>query len=164
MNDDNKPSLPGFQALEKDAIKELSLEILKSTLVHSFKKLHQEQLEIFEDKLADLEENLGDKIQAAIAKQMRQQLKETFQDILDTCQTRIWLLVAPLIKRSEDDVKRLEKAVAQTEDLCQRIQQKYRLRWEWPFLSLILATTLTGGITGLVVFVWSWRMLLRMSL
>ena len=122
--------------------------------MHSFKKLHQEQLEIFDDKLSDLEETLSNKIQDSIEKQIRQQLTEAFQDILDNCQTHIWLLVAPLVKRSETDRKHLEEAVIQTESLCKEIQNKYRLKWSWPFLTLVLTASLASALTGFMVFVW----------
>ena len=157
MDSDNKYPLFDIQKLEKETLKELSLDTLKSALVHSFKKLHQEQLEIFDEKLSDLEETLGDKIQGSVEKHIKDQLKENFQDILEVCKTRTWLLVAPLIKRSEEELKRLEKAVTQTESLCEEIQNKYRFRWKWPCFTLLLAASLAGAITGLMVFVWVWR-------
>jgi hypothetical protein len=154
MDSDSKYSLSDVQKLERETLKELCLDTLKSSLVHSFKKLHQEQLEIFEDKLSDLKEALEDELRITVSKHIKDRLKENFQDILDDCQTRTWLLVAPLVKRSEDDVKRLENAVAQTESLCERIQNKYRLRWGWPFLPLLLTASLASAMTGLMVFMW----------
>lgn len=154
MDSDSKYSLSDVQKLERETLKELCLDTLKSSLVHSFKKLHQEQLEIFEDKLSDLEKALGDRIQDAVEKHIREQIKETFQDTLEDCQTRIWLLVAPLVKRSEDDVKRLEKAVTQTESLCQDIQNNYRFRWGWQFLTLVLTASSASATAGFLVFMW----------
>ena len=78
MTPDNKHPIPDFRDLEKETLKELSLDTLKSALVQSFKKLHQEQLEIFEDKLSNLEDALGDKLQGSVEKHIRQHLKEIF--------------------------------------------------------------------------------------
>lgn len=140
-----------FLDLEKEALQERNLN---SSLVKAFKKLHEEQLEIFEEHLSTLEEEILRKVKIAVKTQCRDQLKESFRETLEECQTRIWLLISPLVKRSENDLKRLETSVSDTESLCQSIQNKYRLRWGVPFITLILVAAWSGALIGIMVFVW----------
>lgn len=136
-----------FATLEKEALQELDL---RSALVKAFKKLHEEQLEEFEDKLLDFEDTL----KATLKATMKNQLETQFKTVLETHQKTISSLLAPLVRKAEDDLKRLESAVSDTESLCQSIQNKYRLRWGFPFITLILVAAWSGALTGLTVFVW----------
>ena len=142
---------PDFTALEKETLKELSLETLKTTLVSSFKKLHQEQLETFEQKLGALEKGCRLEVQRAVEKHVRKELEANFHTVLTSSQNQIRLLVSPLLKNAEQDVKRLEAAVNRTNTLCENIQKQYSFRWSRPFLILILSTSLTGAFLGLML-------------
>lgn len=147
-------SLAEFRALEQNVLKEFSIETLTSALVQSFKKLHQEQLEIFEDRLFDVETKRRQELQESLNSHLGQQLKEVIETALEDAHARIWLLIAPLIKQSEEDIKRLEAAITQTEVLCQTVQEKYKFRWNIPFLPFLATATLSGTFTALILFGW----------
>ena len=143
---------PDFTTLEKESLKELSLETLKATLVSAFKKLHQEQLEMFEEKLNALESKCIMEIQRTVEKNVRKQLAENFQDIFVLCQKESTKTLEPFFKQTEKDVGRLKTEVDKAYKLCEEIQQKYAFQWSWPFFTLTFTAALTGLGMGLILF------------
>lgn len=134
-----------FATLEKEALQELDL---RSALVKAFKKLHEEQLEVFEDKLLDFEGTLKATLKATV----KNQLETQFKTVLETHQKTISSLLVPLVRKAEDDLKTLQMSVIQTTQLSEEIQRKYRLRWSRPFLMLFLSTSLSGAFVALALF------------
>lgn len=141
-----------FNALEKEALKEISLEIIKSDLQNSLSQLHQKNMSEVANKISIIKEDCKKEIQEGIKKHLQEQLEKHFQNVVQSCQTDISNLIAPLLKRAEQDLNSLNTKVGQTNTLCDEIQKKYSFRCEKPFLTLILGTSLSGALMGLILF------------
>lgn len=141
-----------FQNLEKEALKEISLEIIKSDLQKSLSQLHQKNMGKVGNKLSIIKEDCRKEIQEGIKKHIQEQLEEHFQNVIQSCQTDISNLIDPILRRAEQDLNSLNNKVSQTNTLCAEIQKKYAFRWEKPFLILILGTSLSGALMGLILF------------
>lgn len=80
-----------------------------------------------------------------------EQLEERFQKVVQDCQSDIFKLIAPLLKRAEQDVSNLNNTVKTTNVLCQEIQEKYSFRWDKPFLITIFFCILTGAFVSMIL-------------
>jgi hypothetical protein len=137
--------LPDF---EEGDWEEASLETVKSDLLRALRKLHRKQVEELLEKVAHIEEGCIKETRQALEKYMEIHLEKHFQKIAQSCQNNVSQMCAPLLKRAEEDVSRLNKEVNSTVALCQDIRQKYAFRWERPFLAFIAATSLTGAFVA----------------
>ena len=148
----NKETLKSFQDLEKEALKEISLEIIKTDLLKSLKDQHTKLIIDFNHQMAGFETRCRQQIEQDLEHRLREQLQKHFQGVVVSCQTQVSEIISPLIKRAEADIEGLNKTIRQTNELCHDIQKKYAFRWESPFFSLILGTSLAGAIFGLIIF------------
>jgi hypothetical protein len=140
-----------FLNLEKEALKEISLEIIKSDLQKSLQQEHQKQREELEKRLSTIEERCRKEIREGIGTHLHRQLTEHFRKVVQSCQGDISTAMSPLLKRAEQDVSNLNNTVRMTNTLCHEIQEKYSFRWEKPFLLLFGGTILTGAIMGVIL-------------
>ena len=141
-----------FLNLEKEALKEISLEIIKSDLQKSLQQEHQKQREELEKRLSTIEERFRKEIREGIGTHLHRQLTEHFRKVVQSCQGDISTAMSPLLKRAEQDVSNLNNTVRMTNTLCHEIQEKYSFRWEKPFLLLFGATIMTGALIGVILF------------
>lgn len=130
-----------FQDLEKEALKEISLEIIRGDLLKSLTDQH-----------AKLRADLEQSCRKEIEKSLEEQLQKQFQSVIASCQVNMSEALSPLIKRTKVDINELNKTICQTHDLCHTIQKKYSVRWKYPFFSFILATSISGSLFGLIIF------------
>lgn len=140
-----------FLSLEKEALKEISLEIIKSDLVKSLDQMYQKERKELEKSITTIEEGCGKEIREGIKKHIQEQLEEHFQKVVQSCQNDISNLIAPLLRRAEQDLNSLNTTVSQTNMLCDDIQEKYSFRWDKPFLILIFSTILTGALVSVIL-------------
>ncbi|HCC24916.1 MAG TPA: hypothetical protein DEP85_05350 [Holosporales bacterium] len=152
QNQTNKESNKEFLNLEKEALKEISLEIIKSDLLKSLSELDQKNKEELQKKISAIKENCGHEIQDGIEKHIKKQLTEHFRGVVQSCQGDISKAIAPLLNHAEQDISNLNNTVRSTNTLCHDIQEKYTFRWEKPFLILIFSTILTGALVGSILF------------
>lgn len=143
-----------FNDLEKEALKEISLEIIKSDLQNSLSQLHQKNMAEVGNKISIIKEDCAKEIREGIKKHIQEQLEEHFQKVVQSCQTDISQAIAPLLRRAEQDLDSLNTTVSQTNMLCDVIQKKYSFRWEKPFLLLFGATIATGALIGVILFLF----------
>ena len=141
-----------FSLLEKEALKEISLDIIKSDLQKSLGELHQKSMADVTNRISTIEAKCVKEIQAGLEKNIQSQLEEHFQRMVQSYQGDISKVLSPLLKRAEGDVQNLNHAATQTQEFCQNIQNQYALRWSTPFLTLIFSTALAGALMGLVLF------------
>ena len=141
-----------FLNLEKEALKEISLEIIKSDLQKFLQQTHQKEREELEKRISTIEERCAHEIQEGIDTHLHRQLTEHFRKVVQSCQGDISAAMTPLLKRAEQDVSNLNNTVRTTNTLCHEIQEKYSFRWERPFLLLFGATIATGALIGVVLF------------
>lgn len=141
-----------FTDLEKEALKEISLDIIKSDLQQSLKKLHQGQMDEVAKKISGIKEQCVKEIRETLEKNVKTQLETHFQAVIQSCQNDISKALSPLIKSAEQDVNCLNNTVSKANSVCQSIQEKYAVRWDKPFFTLISSTALTGACMGLILF------------
>lgn len=141
-----------FLNLEKEALKEISLEIIKSDLQKFLQQEHQKQREELEKRISTIEERCRKEIREGIDTHLHRQLTEHFRKVVQSCQGDISAAMSPLLKRAEQDVSNLNNTVRTTNTLCHEIQEKYSFRWEKPFLILFGATIMTGAVMGVILF------------
>jgi hypothetical protein len=141
-----------FLNLEKEALKEISLEIIKSDLQKFLQQTHQKEREELEKRISTIEERCRKEIREGIDTHLHRQLTEHFRKVVQSCQGDISAAMSPLLKRAEQDVSNLNNTVRTTNTLCHEIQEKYSFRWEKPFLILFGATIATGALIGVVLF------------
>jgi len=141
-----------FLNLEKEALKEISLEIIKSDLQKFLHQMHQKEREELEKRISTIEDRCAHEIQEGIDTHLHRQLTEHFRKIVQSCQGDISAAMTPLLKRTEQDISNLNNTVGTTNTLCHEIQEKYSFRWEKPFLLLFGATIATGVLIGVVLF------------
>jgi len=141
-----------FFNLEKEALKEISLEIIKSDLQKFLQQMHQKEREELEKRISTIEERCGHEIREGIDTHLHRQLTEHFRKVVQSCQGDISAAMTPLLKRAEQDVSNLNNTVRTTNTMCHEIQEKYSFRWEKPFLLLFGGTILTGAVTGVILF------------
>lgn len=140
-----------FQNLEKEALKEISLEVIKSDLLQSLDQLHQKERKELEKSNTAIAVRCVKEIQEGIKKQLREQIEEHFQKVVQSCQSDISVLVAPLLRQTELDLNSLNSKVSQTNKLCDEIQKKYAFRWEKPFLITLFSCILTGAFICIIL-------------
>jgi len=141
-----------FLNLEKEALKEISLEIIKSDLQKFLQQTHQKEREELEKRIATIEERCRKEIREGIDTHLHRQLTEHFRKVAQSCQGDISAAMSPLLKRTEQDVSNLNNTIRTTNTLCNEIQEKYSFRWEKPFLLLFGGTILTGAVMGVILF------------
>ena len=141
-----------FLNLEKEALKEISLEIIKSDLQKFLQQAHQKEREELEKRISTIEDRCRKEIREGIDTHLHRQLTEHFRNVVQSCQGDISTAMSPLLKRAEQDVSNLNNTVRTTNTLCHEIQEKYSFRWEKPFLLLFGATILTGAFIGVILF------------
>lgn len=141
----------GFKDLEKEALKEISLEIIKSDLQKSLSQLHQKNMEEVGKKISIIKEDCAKKVQEGIKQHLKEQLEERFQNVVQSCQTDISNLISSLLKHAEQDLNSLNTKVSQTNALCDEIQKKYSFRWDKPFLITTFSCILTGAFVCIIL-------------
>jgi len=141
-----------FHNLEKEALKEISLEIIKSDLQKFLQHVHQKDREELEKRISTIEERCRKEIRDGIDTHLHRQLTEHFRKVVQSCQGDISAAMSPLLKRADQDVSNLNNTVRTTNTLCHEIQEKYSFRWEKPFLILLGATIMTGTFIGVILF------------
>lgn len=151
-NQTNKENNKEFLNLEKEALKEISLEIIKSDLQKFLQRTHQKEREELEKRIATIEERCAHEIREGIDAHLHRQLTEHFREVIQYCQDDISTAMSPLLQRAEQDVSNLNNTVRTTNTLCHEIQEKYSFRWEKPFLLLFGGTILTGASIGVILF------------
>ncbi len=140
-----------FQDLEKEALKEISLEVIKSDLLQSLSQLHQKNMAEVGNTISIIKEDCRKEIQEGIKKHIQEQLEEQFQKVVQSCQSNISELISTLIRRTEQDLNNLNMKVTQTNNLCDEIQKKYSFRWEKPFLITLFSCILTGAFVCIIL-------------
>lgn len=148
----NKETNKEFLNLEKEALKEISLEIIKSDLQKFLQQAQQKQREELEKRISTIEERCAHEIREGIDAHLQRQLTEHFRKVVQSCQGDISAAMSPLLKRAEQDISNLNNTVRTTNTLCHEIQEKYSFRWEKPFLILLGATIATGALIGVILF------------
>lgn len=141
-----------FLNLEQEALKEISLEIIKSDLQNFLQQTQQKEREELEKRIATIEERCRTEIREGIDTHLHRQLTEHFRKVVQSCQGDISTAMSPLLKRAEQDISNLNNTIRATNTLCHEIQEKYSFRWEKPFLILLGATTATGALIGVILF------------
>lgn len=141
-----------FLNLEKEALKEISLEIIKCDLKKFLQQAHQKEREELEKRIVTIEERCAHEIREGIDTHLHTQLTEHFRKVVQSCQGDILAAMTPLLKRAEQDISSLNNTVRTTNTLCHEIQEKYSFRWEKPFLLLFGGTILTGAVMGVILF------------
>lgn len=141
-----------FLNLEKEALKEISMEIIKSDLQKFLQQEHQQQREELEKRISTIEERCAHEIREGIDTHLQRQLTEHFRKVVQSCQGDISRAMSLLLKRAEQDISNLNNTVRTTNTLCHEIQEKYSFRWERPFLLLFGAIIATGALIGVVLF------------
>ena len=140
-----------FSLLEKEALKEISLDIIKSDLQKSLKELHQKSMKDVTDQISTIELKCVKEIQENLEHQIQTQLSQNFQQLLESYQSQIDSVLAPLVKRAEKDVTRLNDAVNETNQFCQKIEAQYTGKWDRPFFTLVSTAAFAGGFMGLIL-------------
>ncbi len=90
-----------FLNLEKEALKEISLEIIKSDLQKFLRQTHQKEREELEKRIATIEERCRKEIQEGIDTHLQRYLTEHFRNVVQSCQGDISAAMSPLLKRAE---------------------------------------------------------------
>ena len=148
------PNLQDFQdfsVLEKEVLKEISLDIIKSDLQKSLREFYQKNMTEVANKIATIEERCVKKIQEGLEKHIENQLDQHFQKVVQSYQADISKVLSSRIKRAEEDLSHLNKAAHQTEEFCQKIEAQYALRWSRPFFALTLSAGFAGTLIGLIL-------------
>ncbi|EKE09292.1 MAG: hypothetical protein ACD_16C00195G0006 [uncultured bacterium] len=143
---------PDFSALEKEALKEISLDIIKSDLKISLTQLHQKNMKEVKEEIAAIEERCAQEIKDGLETQLQKKLKVQFQKLIDSSQHDISKTLSPLVKGAEEDIQSLNHAVSQTNKFCTHIQKQYEFRWGHPSFLLLFTSALTGALMGLILF------------
>ena len=138
--------------LEKEALKEISLDIIKADLQNSLKDMLQKSMADVERRISTIETRCVNQIQATLERDIKSGLEAHFQTVVQSCSLDIGKALSPLFKKAEEDVSRLGSVTSKTNDFCQSIESRYALRWGMPYLTLILVASLTGAFMGLVLF------------
>ncbi|OJW49687.1 MAG: hypothetical protein BGO67_04080 [Alphaproteobacteria bacterium 41-28] len=149
MFDSNPKDLQDFSDLEKEALKEISLDIIKSDLQQSLGQLHQENMEDVGNKISEIKQQCVREIKEGLEKHIKDQLEQHFQKMLVSYQDGISKVLSFLFKRVEEDALRLNDVANQTHNFCKNIQRQYAFKWDSPYLTLILSTAATGALIGL---------------
>lgn len=147
----NPKNLQDFSVLEKEALKEISMDIIKSDLQKSLKEMHQKSMKDVTSQISTIEVRCVKEVQETLERQLKHQLEVHFQKLLQSYQADISKLLSPLIKRAEEDVSRLNKAVTKTDGTCQKIESQYALRWSRPFFALVFSSALAGALIGFIL-------------
>jgi len=148
----NSKDLPDFSVLEKEALKEISLDIIKSDLQKSLTQLHQKSMEDIGKRISSIEEQCVKEIRNGLEKYIQSQLDLHFPKVIQAYQGDISKILSPIVKKAEEDVDRLNNAVNKTNEFCQKIEAQYALKWNRPFLTLILSTAFAAALMGLGLF------------
>jgi hypothetical protein len=141
-----------FTRLEKAALKEISLDIIKSNLQGSLKEIHQKSMVDVERRISSIETRCVSQIQETLERDIKAGLEAHFQTVVKSCEADIGKALSPLVKKAEEEVNRLGGVTSKTNEFCQGIESRYALRWGMPYLTLILVASLSGAIMGLVLF------------
>jgi len=138
--------------LEKEALKEISLDIIKSDLQRSLKDMHQKSMVDVERRISSIETRCVSQIQETLERDIKSGLEGHFQNVVQSCGADIGKALSPLVKQAEEEVNRLGSVTSKTNDFCQGIESRYALRWGMPYLTLILVASLSGAFMGLILF------------
>jgi hypothetical protein len=141
-----------FSLLEKEALKEISLDIIKSDLQKSLQELHQKNMIDVTNRISTIEEHCTKEIKDGLEKHIQSQLDKHFQKVVQSYQADIAKVLSPLMKRAEEDVNRLNTAINKTQEFCQKIEAQYALRWSRPFFALTLSAGFAGALMGFWLF------------
>jgi hypothetical protein len=145
----NPPTNQNFSDFEKEALGEVVLKTVESDLQQYLRKFHLQQMKDLEERMAGLEKRCQQGIQESIEKNIKLQLEEHFQKVVEACQKDITQMSSPLFKRAEKDVQSLTDVVTKANAFCENIQNQYALRWSTPFFALVGTAALTGALMGL---------------
>ncbi|OJW46803.1 MAG: hypothetical protein BGO67_11645 [Alphaproteobacteria bacterium 41-28] len=149
MPNPNPKAIQDFSDLEKEALKEISLEIIKSDLQKSLGQLNQKNMEDVGNKISEIKQHYAKEIKEGLQKHIKEQLEQHFQNVIQSHQDNISKVLSPIFKRAEEDRQRLNNIVNQTNEFCKNIQRQYTFKWDQPFLTLVLSTAATGALMGL---------------
>jgi len=149
---DSKNNTNNFSRLEKEALKEISLDIIRSDLENSLKEMHQKSMADVERRISVIETRCVSQIQATLERDIKAGFEAHFRTVVQSCEADIGKALSPLVKKAEDDINRLGSVTRKTNDFCQGIESRYALRWGMPYLTLILVASLSGAIMGLVLY------------
>ena len=141
-----------FSRLEKEALKEISLDIIRSDLEKSLKDIHQKSMADVERRISAIETRCASQIQETLERDIKAGLEAHFSNVVKSCGSDIGKALTPLVKQAEEEVNRLGSVTSKTNEFCQGIESRYALRWGMPFLTLILVASLSGAFMGLVLF------------
>lgn len=144
--------LQDFSGLEKEALKEISLDIIKSDLKKSLEQLHQKNMTDVANRISTIEAHCTKEIKDGLEKNIQSQLDKHFQKVVQSYQADIAKVLSPLMKRAEEDVNRLNTAINKTLEFCQKIESQYALRWSRPFFALTLSAGFAGALIGFWLF------------
>ncbi|MBS0271186.1 MAG: hypothetical protein JSR85_00890 [Proteobacteria bacterium] len=141
-----------FSSLEKEALKEISLDIIKSDLQKSLQELHQKSMADVANRISTIEARCTKEIKDGLEKHIQNQLDKHFQKVVQSYQADISKILSPLMKRAEGDVNQLNAAINKVQEFCQKIENQYALRWSRPFFALTLSAGFAGALMGLWLF------------
>jgi hypothetical protein len=144
--------LQDFSGLEKEALKEISLDIIKSDLKKSLEQLHQKNMTDVANRISTIEAHCTKEIKDGLEKNIQNQLDKHFQKVIQSYQADISKILSPLMKRAEGDVNQLTTAINKVQEFCQNIESQYALRWSRPFFALTLSAGFAGAWMGLLLF------------
>lgn len=147
----NSKDINDFSSLEKEALKEISLDIIKVDLQKSLSELHQKNMKEVGEKISAIEGRCTQEIKTGLEAQIQRQLDAHFKRLLESYQSDISKTLSPLMKKAESDIQRLDHAVNQITTLCETVRKQYAFWWEKPFFVLILSASLVGAIVGFVL-------------
>ena len=100
QNQTNKETNKAFLNLEKEALKEISLEIIRSDLLKFLQQAHQKKREELEKRIATIEERCAHEIREGIDAHLHRQLTEHFRKVVQSCQDDISTAMSPLLKQT----------------------------------------------------------------
>ncbi len=149
---DSKNNTNNFSHLEKEALKEISLDIIRSDLQNSLKDMHNKSMVDVERRISSIETRCVSQIQETLERDIKAGLEAHFQTVVRSCELDIGKALSPLVRQAEEEVNRLGSVTSKTNEFCQGIESRYALRWGMPYLTLILVASLSGAIMGLVLF------------
>ncbi len=152
MTKSDSNTINNFSHLEKEALKEISLDIIKSDIENSLKDMHQKSMADVERRISLIETRCVGQIQETLERDIKSGLEVHFQTVVQSCGSDIGKALSPLVKQAEEEVNRLGSVTSKTNEFCQGIESRYALRWGMPYLTLILVASLSGAIMGLVLF------------
>ncbi len=151
MANPNPKNSQDFSLLEKEALREISLDIIKSDLQKSLRELHQKNMADVAKRISTIEMHCTKEIREGLEKHIERQLDQHFQKVVQSYQADISKVLAPLMKRAEEDVSRLNNTINKTDEFCQKVEAKYTLRWSKPFFVLTLSAGFAGAFMGLTL-------------